>query len=436
MSSQKISSIFKVDRLSVITIKKKDRRHNITAESQSLHKFNRLPLDITQLLALYLSVGNIRNFCLLNRKLKLNIFDDQLFIKYLAQQRLTDDISRLTINAKIYRQLYISYLPTTAKKGYEKLAKYLLEHKKYDNAVIQYTLEMAAKKGYLNIVEYLTTDREIEHSYMSRILSIASGKGHLHIVKYLLSHLIAVNRQNEDYQITVLKSSIRGGHLAIVQYLVPKSIDVRNNSDFLDVAAEYGKLDIFKYLVCQGADIHARNNLTIRTAAMEGRLNIIEYLISCYKAGKINFVPLIDDALSEAASRGHLHVIKYLISEGATTLIDDLTLISACVGGDLETVEYILDNGANIDAQNGNPMIESYREHQYHIMECLISRGANIHINDDFVIKEILANDDLVTLEDLGFLKSNAENQTIISYARECESKKILTYMKGKSLDK
>ena len=73
------------------------------------------------------------------------------------------------------------------------------------------------------------------------------------------------------------------GQLEIIKYLVEKGADIHFNNDYaLRLASSYGKLDVIKYLVEQGADIYRNNNSTLRRASQSNQLEIIQYfLLDC-----------------------------------------------------------------------------------------------------------------------------------------------------------
>jgi len=69
------------------------------------------------------------------------------------------------------------------------------------------------------------------------------------------------------------------GHLEIVKYLVEQGADIHAEDDFaLSWAAQLGHLDIVKYLVSKGANTHARNDETLRWAELNCHTAIVEYL--------------------------------------------------------------------------------------------------------------------------------------------------------------
>ena len=77
--------------------------------------------------------------------------------------------------------------------------------------------------------------------------------------------------------------------------------------------AKYGHLEVVKYLVSQGADIHANNERALRRACEEGHLDVVKYLVE----QGANIHADNEYALHWASRKGHLEVVKYLVSQGA-----------------------------------------------------------------------------------------------------------------------
>jgi ankyrin repeat protein len=80
-------------------------------------------------------------------------------------------------------------------------------------------------------------------------------------------------------------------------------------------AAKNGHLEVVQFLIRNGADIHADNDLAIRHAARNEHLDVVRYLIE----NGANIHAHDDWALRYAAMDGHLDVIQYLMENGADT---------------------------------------------------------------------------------------------------------------------
>ena len=111
-----------------------------------------------------------------------------------------------------------------------------------------------------------------------------------------------------------------------------------NKEDVLIEASKIGNLKAVKYIVEQGADIHAWSNLALRMASENGHLNIIKYLVD--KGTNIHAQD--NYALRWASLRGHLNIVKYLVEHGANIYAkNNLALRNASEYGHSEVVKYL-----------------------------------------------------------------------------------------------
>jgi len=91
-----------------------------------------------------------------------------------------------------------------------------------------------------------------------------------------MTNLTCVN-MNTEY---VLCSCILNGHLELVKYVVDAGANVHaKNNIALLWSVEYGHLEIIKYLISVGADIHARDEFALRWSAECMNLNLVKYLV-------------------------------------------------------------------------------------------------------------------------------------------------------------
>jgi len=105
----------------------------------------------------------------------------------------------------------------------------------------------------------------------------------------------------------------QNGHLKVVKYLHENGADITANTNFgIRWASRYGHLKVVKYLHENGADITASGNFAIRWASRNGHLEVVKYL---YENGADITV---DDnyAIRWASHYGHLKVVKYLKENG------------------------------------------------------------------------------------------------------------------------
>ena len=188
-------------------------------------------------------------------------------------------------------------------------------------------------EGLVTLIEVLKeTDFKLNSAFKESFLKEAAEYGHLEIVKYLVKHGADIHTQN-DY---ALRYATEKGYLDIVKYLVENGADIHANNDFsLRSAADNGHLEIAKYLVEQGADIHALQDFSLRWAATNGHFEIVKYLVE-HGAD----VHAQDDfCLVWPAAKGNLKIVKYLVEHGIN--IQDYALRRAAEHGHAEVVEYL-----------------------------------------------------------------------------------------------
>jgi len=112
---------------------------------------------------------------------------------------------------------------------------------------------------------------------MDRIISLheLSLLGNLEIVKlYLEKHNPSIEEKNKS-----LKKSVKKGFLNIFKYLIENGADIHTDNDYaFKKSVKKGYFNIFKYLIENGVDIHTDNDYALRTSVKKGRGKFIEYL--------------------------------------------------------------------------------------------------------------------------------------------------------------
>ena len=108
---------------------------------------------------------------------------------------------------------------------------------------------------------------------------MAIYNGHLNVVKYLVENGTNIHIYN-NYG---LRGASKNGHLDVVKHLVENGANVQVWVDAsLRLASINGHLDVVKYLVENGANIQAENDYSLRMASNNGHLDVVRYLISIY----------------------------------------------------------------------------------------------------------------------------------------------------------
>ncbi len=91
-------------------------------------------------------------------------------------------------------------------------------------------------------------------------------------------------------------------------------IALKNGADDTDwalgLASRYDHLEVVKFLISQGANIHASYNNALKWASNKGHLDVVKYLIE----NGANIHAGNDRSLEVARNHEHLDVVKYLES--------------------------------------------------------------------------------------------------------------------------
>lgn len=245
----------------------------------------------------------------------------------------------------------------------------------------------AAGKGNLEELNYLITlnahdpdDKVKRPGFLVREGVIeAARKGRLNAVMYLENLLERINpRDKHDYALVL---AAENGHVDVVKYLMGKGLNIHTrNDEALIFAVRNGHLEVVKYLLGQGADIHARNDEVLIRAVRSKHLEVVKYLVS--QGARINANN--DAALRLAARNGNLDMVKYLVNRGANIhAINDEALRWSAYSGHVDVVKYLVNQGANIHAKKDQALRRAAEKGHLDVVKYLVSEGVNIHANDD-----------------------------------------------------
>ncbi|XP_046577420.1 ankyrin-1-like [Haliotis rubra] len=193
---------------------------------------------------------------------------------------------------------------------------------------------------------------------------------------------------------SVLHLTCQGGYLDIVKYVLKQNI-VDINSRGADgrtpalIAAAYGHSTLFEYLVKRGADLSVEDDYgynTLHSACRRGNMDIVKHV---FKQNIVDINSRRADGGTPAliaAVYGHSTLFEYLVKNGADLSVEDddgdNILHSACVGGNIDIVKYVLKQNIvdlNTKASDGTTPVSIAAVHGHSaVLEYLVKGGANL----------------------------------------------------------
>ena len=152
------------------------------------------------------------------------------------------------------------------------------------------------KKYYLNVVYYITK--------MKIYYNFSYSAGSPKISYDLFKIYLPINNTNMNYLNNLLIGAVCSGCLEIIKYGVNLGANIHMNEEYLlTTACTRGYLNIVKYLVELGANIHIHNGYILTSASSNGHLEIVKYLID---------LDPTERRIRKAHKYGKLNIVKYL----------------------------------------------------------------------------------------------------------------------------
>lgn len=223
---------------------------------------------------------------------------------------------------------------TETGRGHVEMVKYIVEKGKEN--ITHSAMENAIICGQLEVIKYLV--HECKDTYLLiTLLNFACTLGDFHTVKCLIENGVSPDG-------LTLSCATNKGHVEVVKYLLHIGVDVHSYDEAaLHNACTSGYIEIVKILHQKGANI-TDSELLMR-ACRKGHVDVVRYLVEQGENIQLDET----DALIESCQYGHLNVIQYLIEQGANIhRYNEQALWEACVYGDVQIIQYLINCGANI----------------------------------------------------------------------------------------
>uniref|UniRef100_A0A6P7GM07 Uncharacterized protein LOC114338408 n=1 Tax=Diabrotica virgifera virgifera TaxID=50390 RepID=A0A6P7GM07_DIAVI len=283
----------------------------------------------------------------------------------------------------------------------------------------------AARNGAFEVIRYLVEDCKMDVNVSDidgnlPVHMIKMRDDNVKIFKYLKEKGTNLSISNKKKR-TLVHIAARQGAFEVLRYLVE---DCKMDVNVPDVdgnlpahmAAEFGKVEILKYLNKKGANLSIFNNqkqTLVHKAAQPGVLEVLQYLVEDCK---------LDVNVSDIDGNLPVHMmyvtdydikfLKYLKEKGANLCISNnqkQTLVHKAVkSGGLKVLQYLVEDcklDVNVSDVDGNLPAHRAAELGYvETLKYLKDKGANLSI-------------------------SNNQNQTLVHKAVESGGLKVLRYL-------
>jgi len=252
---------------------------------------------------------------------------------------------------------------------------------------------------------------------INSLLMIAIIKCHnANIIKYLLQNGANISTIKLEDILSIIWNHTNTT-LDIITLLVDCGLDISSNLNKLATGATIcGLLDLLKYFIRLGADIHTDNDLLLIYATGFRHMNIVIFLLDCGvnicapDNLVLNFFELDRKKITRSIFGKYkmssnsdnllcLPMFKFLIKNGAM-LADALDMfLSYAIDRDYPVDEelflYFLDHGLDVNANVGDSLLEiaiDYRK--TNIAKLLLKYGADPHINNNYSFELAIENKD------------------------------------------
>jgi ankyrin repeat protein len=200
------------------------------------------------------------------------------------------------------------------------------------------------------------------------VVKTAAETGNIEVIRYLLENGIDIHAYN-DYLIC---SAIGRKNLDLFKFLVEKNPCETYQKALLNNSAIYNYLDGVKHMV-ELFDIRVRS-IALTYAARFGNIEIVKFLKDHGAVISFN----TDSALVWASLNGHLNIVKYLVKNGAIINADNNNALKAASeNGHLEVVEYLILMNSDLFSELDDALLCASTSGHLNVVKCLLQFGAN-----------------------------------------------------------
>ena len=291
-----------------------------------------------------------------------------------------------------------------ASKGHRKLLEFMLNCGTDVNAIIKVPENILGKSTLLHIASFccqvevvrLLLDRRadinIRNANNDTALHCAAHLDSVDIIKLLLDKGISVNvtntQQNTPLHISAVRGNLKSTIALVERRAALNGVNVNGYTPLM-MAAYSGKLEVVRYFTETGPIFYI--HVALLVAVERGHLDVIDLLLE--KGAHIDGSHEERDVspLILATLRQNLHLVKYLIQKGADvnpSIPDGKSKPALCAAarvGNFEITEYLLKEGADLNARDINsmtPIAVAVFCNNTKLALYLMEKGADVNVPD------------------------------------------------------
>ncbi len=251
----------------------------------------------------------------------------------------------------------------------------------------------AAIQGDSKKLISLINEGEVKQEDKQVVMFLICAFGDAEALKELSDKNVDINKQQRGK--TYLGIACSYGKLESIKYLLSKGAhfewELGDNYSALANALEYNRLDIAEYLLNQGEKLPIR-----KSGTSGGRPDVLERACSNGNIDTIKWIfahgyPLTEEnlfhAMDAAAHYDQIDVLKFLIFDLKaninTLFFIDTVLDNAVRFSNLETVKFLVDNGANINGVKNEymtPVQSAAMDNKSEMLSYLVKKGADVNL--------------------------------------------------------
>ncbi|XP_062608649.1 putative ankyrin repeat protein RF_0381 [Saccostrea cucullata] len=226
-------------------------------------------------------------------------------------------------------------------------------------------LHAAALGGNVDLFKYLSSKGLNVYCKTNNgvtVFHMCCDEGREEMFRYLVNRYPGLTSVIDNKGWTVLHSACWGGNVEIVSFLIDKGMDINTLSNdgrsILHRACLNGKFEVCEYLVENYPHLldvkDKSSNTVLHDAARGGNVQIIELLIE--KKMDIKILQKEGDTILHQCCRScKMEMCEHLVNHYSELLeirynFGLTVLHSACCGGSVEIVSFLLERGMNINA--------------------------------------------------------------------------------------